>query len=92
LSKNHKTYTAILAAAGLFAVGITAVSVFASPDFNKRWDESAKTFDTTVQDPVLYEGLHARALEILRERTVAKDEATNDDALSHKACAPNACD
>jgi hypothetical protein len=70
---NYRTL-AILIAAGLLALGLGASGN--TPTFNTRWSNSMTDIATT-QTPIPHEKLHAKALEILRGRTVAADDEAN---------------
>jgi len=70
---NYRTL-AVLTAAGLLALGLGTSGN--APTFNIRWGH-AMTDIATTQTPIPHEKLHAKALEILRGRTVAADDEAN---------------
>ena len=52
------------------------------PTVTERIDNAFTDLSKTVQAPIPHAALHARALEILRERTVAKDDGPSFDELA----------
>ena len=64
---------ATLAAVGLLVLGSAATSFFSPVSFNDRWQHTMIDL-AKPQSSIPRERLHARALEILRERTVAQED------------------
>ena len=79
---NYRVLAA-LSVAALLAVGFS-VSTKTEPTLTERID-NANTDLMTVQAPIPHVQLHARALEILRSITVAKDDEVTADAAARAA-------
>jgi hypothetical protein len=72
----------IAAALAAATIGAAAYAVPTPTDFNIRWTNAMRDL-ATVQSAIPQEKLHARALEILRGMTVARDDDAAADDIAH---------
>ena len=77
--KYPTTKIVIVAAVGSLLATALATSAEIEPNFDDRWT-SANNDLMKAQPAIPYAQLHAKALEILRGRILASDEAVTADA------------